>query len=271
MFSLAVNALLLGAVLRISDRKPQLPMTLQANASASQPEQSEPLAFLPQLGPRHQLSYAQWVELLQQEADAIAAARPDRLAVLAGDSISLWFPSDLLPPGQTWLNQGISGETSGGLLERLAVFDHTEPEVIFVMIGINDLVQGQDPAVVVANLRQIVDYLVWAHPQAKIVMQSILPHADQDASWEGRAKLLALPNSRIQAVNRELAAIAAEYGIYYLDLYPLFVNEQGYLNPAFTTDGLHLNEQGYLVWRSALQLYSALKLEPDAAAGSSIW
>ncbi|HAX89511.1 MAG TPA: lysophospholipase, partial [Cyanobacteria bacterium UBA11370] len=62
-----------------------------------------------ELGERHQLNYQQWVALLEQEAQVIAEQKPEHLAVLLGDSISLWFPNELLPPDQKWLNQGISG------------------------------------------------------------------------------------------------------------------------------------------------------------------
>lgn len=213
----------------------------------------------PQLGPRHQLSYEQWVGLLGREARAIAAQPPKRLNILLGDSLSLWFPSELLPSETTWLNQGISGETSGGLLNRLDLMDQTEPEVIFVMIGINDLIRGVSNEAIAANYRGMIRYLVWAHPDSRIVVQSILPHGGTQATWEGRDRLLAIPLEQIQDLNESLAAIARDEGAQYLNLYPLFANEAGYLRPDFTTDGLHLNRNGYLVWRSALQLYGQLK------------
>ena len=135
----------------------------------------------PELGPRHQLTYEQWVALLGREATAIAQQRPKRLYILAGDSLSLWFPTQSLPQGAmpqelTWLNQGISGETSYGLLHRVKLLDATRPKVIFVMIGINDLIHGVRKETLLANQREIVRHLKKAHPKAKIVIQSILPH-----------------------------------------------------------------------------------------------
>jgi lysophospholipase L1-like esterase len=103
-------------------------------------------------------------------------------------------------------------------------------------------------------------YLRLKHPQSQIVFQSILPHAGASASWEGRDRLLKLSNIRIRELNRKLAAIAATEGISFLDLYPIFVNEQGNLRPSLSTDGLHLNYQGYVVWRSALEIFIQLKI-----------
>ncbi len=210
----------------------------------------------PELGRRHQLNYQQWLDILKQEAKAATEKNPEHLSILAGDSISLWFPVELLPEDRHWLNQAISGETSTGLLKRLDIFDSTKPEVIFVMIGINDLIRGESDEVILDNQRQIIRYLRKAHPTAQVVVQSILPHGAEAATWEGRDKLLAIPNSRIRQLNQQLQRIAAKRGVRYLDLYSLFANQQDNLRPELSTDGLHLSPAGYLVWRTALQIYT---------------
>ncbi len=210
----------------------------------------------PDLGPRHQLNYQQWLDILQQEAQVVAQQPPENLSILVGDSLSLWFPPEMLPEDRNWLNQGISGESTAGLLKRLDLFDNTQPEVIFVMIGINDLIGGVSDQVILENQRKILTYLRKNHPQAEIVVQSILPHGDETATWEGREQLLTIPNSRILQLNQELEKTAAKVGVQYLDLYSLFTNQEGNLRSELTTDGLHLNPTGYLVWRTALQIYS---------------
>ncbi|GAB4322522.1 MAG: hypothetical protein OHK0047_05980 [Leptolyngbyaceae cyanobacterium] len=222
------------------------------------------------LGPRHQLTYQQWVSVLEREAAAMANRHPDRLSILLGDSLSLWFPSHLLPTDRTWLNQGISGETSYGVLQRLKLLDKTNPQTIFLMIGINDLIQGVSDETVLANQREIVRYLKQVHPTTRIVMQSILPHggdrtleqysassptdahgSTQPPIWVER--LPHLSNSLIRTLNQRLAIVAQEEGAEFLDLHPLFVDSQGNLQDRLTTDGLHLSLAGYQVWRSQLE------------------
>ncbi len=212
-------------------------------------------------GQRHRWSYQQWVTQLGREAEAAASNRPPKLSVLAGDSLSMWFPTKLLPPDRIWLNQGISGETSVGLLKRLQLFDRTLPDTVFVMIGINDLLRGASDEGILNNQRQIIRDLRWAHPKAQVVVQSILPHSGEQSTWENRDRLLAIPNSRIRAINRRLKEIANSENVSYLDLQPLFADADGNLPKELSTDGLHLNDRGYLVWRSALQMFSQMQLK----------
>ncbi|NJM21946.1 MAG: G-D-S-L family lipolytic protein [Richelia sp. RM2_1_2] len=207
---------------------------------------------------RHQFDYQKWVNILKQEAEVAAEKKPRDLTILAGDSLSLWFPVELLPDNKTWLNQGISGEKTAGLLKRLSLFDQTTPETVFVMIGINDLIADVDDQTILDNQRQTMAYLRQKHPKAQIVIQSILPHQGEEATWEGKEKLVAIPNSRIRNLNQQLQTIAAKENVKYLNIYPLFADKQGNLRSNLTTDGLHLNPNGYLVWSSALQLYSQM-------------
>lgn len=257
LLSLAMNGLLFMAVIfslrnHPPDAASSSSVLPQANASVSSDDEAG-VGFVPQMGNRQYLHYQQWVELLRREADANRDA--PRLTVLLGDSISLWFPQHLLPGQRTWINQAISGEQSDMMVQRLDALDGAEVESIFLMIGINDLIAGEPESRVAKNIERAVGYLKRQHPEADIVVQSILPHGAERATWEGRDRLLLLPNDRIQAVNSALAAMANDQDVYYLDLYPLFADGDGALRPDLTTDGLHLNERGYLVWRTAIALF----------------
>ncbi|MGF1461264.1 MAG: GDSL-type esterase/lipase family protein [Leptolyngbyaceae cyanobacterium] len=264
LLSLAMNCLLTIAVVISLDSRPSPSPSLasssvlpQANASIATEDVE---GFAPQLGDHQYLNYQQWVDLLRQEAQAYADA--PRLTVLMGDSISLWFPQDLLPGRRTWLNQGISGENSDMMSRRLDALDGAAVESIFVMVGINDLIAGVPESEVATNIEKSVQYLKRQHPEADIIVQSILPHGGEQATWEGRDRLLQLPNDRIQAVNTAIAKIAASEDVHYLDLYPLFADGEGTLRADLSTDGLHLNERGYLVWRTAIALLINQTLEP---------
>jgi len=262
--SLAANGLLTLLLVWLL-RDYWLPIDSQLNASTTRESLMREIpASASPLGPRHQLSYQKWVAILEQEAKVVAENPPQHLNVLAGDSLSLWFPPDLLPSDTSWLNQGISGEVTAGLLRRLDLFDRSQPDTIFVMIGINDLIRRVTDEDLLWNYRLIVRRLRRVHPQSQIVLQSILPHGGEQSTWEGRDRLLAIPNDRIRSLNLQLETIAQEERVKYFHLYPLFTDDQGNLRPELTTDGLHLNRQGYLVWRSALLMYRQIELNPVA-------
>lgn len=189
-----------------------------------------------------QPTYGEWKHLLAQEAGAAARGQGhNRLGILLGDSLSLWFPSEQLPDGQLWLNQGVSGDTSGGVLRRLSAFSRTRPSTIYVMTGINDLRQGKPDWEILNNIRRIARQLRQNHPHSRIVIQSLLP-----------TRRPQLPNSRIQSLNRQIASITRQEGAIFLNLYESFVDSQGLLRRELTTDGLHLSPQGYRVWQWAL-------------------
>jgi lysophospholipase L1-like esterase len=216
-----------------------------------------------------QLSYGEWLKLLEKEAKAVAVTAPDRLTVLLGDSLSLWFPAELLPGQRTWLNQGISGENSVGLLKRLNLLDELKPQTILVMVGVNDLIKGSSDEVVLENYKQILQALKQKHPKSEIVVQSLLPHGGDRLTVDDREAVANVANERIYKFNQKLSGLTSELEVSFLNLYPLFVDGDGLLTEAFSTDGLHLNQQGYQTWRSAIQMFDQLLLkqpEPKVAA-----
>lgn len=202
------------------------------------------------------------MDLLAREAEVIATDKPDALMILLGDSLSLWFERQNVPLDWAWLNQGISGEKTLGLLRRVDALADTQPKAVFVMIGINDLLWDVSDQTVLANYRLIVEQLQRQHPQADIIVQSVLPHGDDRATWESKSRLRQVPNGRIRRINRHLAELADRQSqVYYLDLHTLFTDDRGNLDMALSTDGLHLNEQGYQVWATALRLFVQLELQ----------
>lgn len=192
---------------------------------------------------KQQLTYEDWKNLLALEAKAISQGQgANNLGILVGDSLSMWFPKEKLPSGKLWLNQGISGDTSAGIVRRLQAFALTRPNVIYIMAGINDLRRGDSDEDILRNHRQIIRNLRRNHPNTQIIVQSILP-----------TSLPTIPNSRILHINKQLALIAQQEKANYLNIYDWFTDFQGNLRPELTTDGLHLSPDGYDVWRSALQ------------------
>jgi lysophospholipase L1-like esterase len=204
---------------------------------------------------RGQPTYQQWQKLLALEARAASSGKGrQRLALMLGDSLSQWFPVGRLPRQQLWVNQGISGDTTGGILQRLPLASVASPETIYIMAGVNDLKRGASDREILNNLSQIVQQLKQQSPQAQLVLQSILP-----------TRSAQIPNERIARLNPWIEAIAQRHGAMYLDLHRYFADSDGAIRPELTTDGIHLSPQGYEVWQTALQdadVQLARRIEP---------
>ena len=190
----------------------------------------------------YQPTYQEWQQLLAREAIAVGGGQgQNRLEVILGDSLGLWLPSEMLPRDRLWLNQSISGDTTAGILQRVPLLAQTRPSTIHLLAGANDLKNGVPEAQIVGNLRRTVQQLQRQHPQARIVIYSVLPTRRAD-----------IGNGRVRSLNAHLAQFAQHPAVEFRNVYTWFQDDGGHLRPDLTTDGLHLNAQGYALWQRAI-------------------
>src|SRR5829696_483482 len=62
--------------------------------------------------------------------------------VMLGDSLTDWGNWNELLPGLSLINRGIAGDTSAGVITRLGEIIQRKPNVVALMIGVNDILQG---------------------------------------------------------------------------------------------------------------------------------
>lgn len=118
------------------------------------------------------------------------------------------------------------------------------PKKIYVMLGANGLAFLSSEETV--NLySQFVDKIKAQHPESIIYVQSILPidEALFKANYQGE-----LTNSKIDETNMQLQKMAEEKQVYYIDISPIFKNENGGLISEASTDGLHFKSDYYTKW-----------------------
>ncbi len=161
----------------------------------------------------------------------------DGTVVFLGDSITEFCDLERFYPGLRTVNRGISGDTTGGMLERVeADVCALEPEVVVVHGGINDIFTGVDGNTVVENLLAIVSRIREALPDAQIIVQSVYPVEEFDSlTFTGI----------IRAVNARLEELAGENGYAWADVYTALAGEDGRLAHGYADDGLHPNDDGY--------------------------
>jgi lysophospholipase L1-like esterase len=167
--------------------------------------------------------------------------------IFLGDSITEGGNWPELFPGKNVLNRGIGGDITAGLLARLDEVIRHQPSKIFIAIGTNDLAIGFSNEKILKNYRAIIEQLKADSPGTKIYVQSVLP--------VGKRVLFGHKNEKILPLNQELRQMCAELGITYIDLYPQFLNGDGYLDNQFTNDNLHLLGNAYLLWKDQIEGY----------------
>lgn len=160
-----------------------------------------------------------------------------------GGKWSAWFPEQL--PA----NRGISGDNTEGVLARLDEIVNAQPSMIFLMIGINDISQNYNNDYLCKNFERIIQHIRKDSPETIVYIQSLLPVNNTF----GRYKKLINKEKQIEQLNKQLKSFCKKEKIQFVNLYPLFLQKKRTLNPAYTTDGLHLNEAGYQVWTEAIK------------------
>jgi len=131
------------------------------------------------------------------------------------------------------------------VLARLDEVTEGKPEKIFLMIGTNDLARGKTVPEVRDKIAEILDTIKKETPRTTVYLQSVLPTLNH----------FNYINENIDPLNVELKKLAAEKGVTWVDLAPLFKDRNGKLKKHLTEDGLHLNGAAYQLWYSAIKKY----------------
>ena len=144
-------------------------------------------------------------------------------------------------------NRGIGGDTTDGVLARLGEIIDSNPTAVFLLIGINDLynntIEKPSESYIADNIINIAKKIKSNSSNTKVYIQTLLP-----ISKKKSYKYYDLYNQSIKRINKIIIE-NQQKGLYsVIDLHSLFVDNKGQLRSDLTYDGLHLNEQGYLVW-----------------------
>lgn len=181
----------------------------------------------------------------------------DLLPVYSSDIIML---GNSLTDGAEWnelfdnchvKNRGIVGDIIPGFFERLEPILKGQPRKIFIMGGVNDISHGVSADSIVSAMTQVVTTIQARCPKTEIYVQSMLPFNNDVRLW----KLLKGREQVVVDGNKGLESMCQRLGVTFINLYPLFVGENGKMKPEYTNDGLHLMGGTYLIWRDALLPY----------------
>ncbi len=143
-------------------------------------------------------------------------------------------------PDHDVVNLGRAGDTTADVLDRLDDVIGAQPSTVVLLIGTNDLSHRASVEQVVRGNEEILFKLHHELPQARLVVQSVLPREQERAE-------------DIHQVNIHLRQFAPTVKAEWVDLWPVFAEEDGEIRAELSGDRLHLNEAGYEAWAQVLR------------------
>ena len=156
------------------------------------------------------------------------------------------------------VNRGISGDYTAGILKRLDEIIFYKPNSVFLMIGINEFFADNsekpevNPENVAKNILKIADIITKHSPKTKVFIHTILPiNNDQYIKIKEVDYNFLQDNYKpsIYSQIKETNSILELNGRYeVIDLHSIFIDEALKLNSKLSSDGVHLNENGYNLW-----------------------
>ena len=197
---------------------------------------------------RMQRRLQDWPQLNRyKEANAKVPA-PDRAesrVVFMGDSITDGWKLDEYFPDKTYINRGISGQTTPQMLIRFRPdVIALKPRAVLILAGTNDIAGNTGPMtleMIENNYASMAD-LAKANG-IKIIFASVLPIHDY-----GKTKVSERRQpEQILKLNEWLKGYCKAKGHIYLDYFGKMVDEKGMLKAELANDGLHPNAEGYKI------------------------
>lgn len=263
-----MNTTLFRFVARVALSTVAFACLVAGSAAGSAARADEPAAIvlpesddgLPGVGPIRRYD---WFKNLWKERRGAWAGRKaadKRALVFLGDSITQGFGDDFKGafPGAKLANRGISGDTTRGMLLRLA--DDVlalDPAGVVMLMGTNDLEEGAAPETIATNVKAIVAAIEARNPRTPIVLCQVFPSAAEKKR----------PADKIKEINRLVAeGVKGDPRVRLVDTWTLFANAQGDAKAEEFPDLLHPNDAGYAKWVAAIRpVLETLDLVPAPA------
>ncbi len=162
---------------------------------------------------------------------------PDRLVVALGQA-----------PGRLELvaNLAVDGSTSRDVLDgQVPKLASLEPDLVSLLVGVNDVVQGVPPATYRATVSAILEALAGLVGRAGVLLVTTPDYTVTPAGSDYGDPIER--SAGIRAVNAALARLAAEWGIALADIHDLSL-EAGRDPLSVAADGLHPSGRQYARW-----------------------
>ena len=174
--------------------------------------------------------------------------------VFFGDSITEGWALEQHFPGKPYINRGIGAQTTPQMLLRFRQDAIAlKPATVIILAGTNDLGGNTGPMPMEDTMSNIASMAEIARANSvRAILSSLLPPAHSD-SLLSRFNLLKHPPAEIHELNRWLKEYGVSHSHGFLDYFNALSDEEGFLKPIFSEDGLHPSAAGYKVMTQVAQ------------------
>lgn len=195
------------------------------------------------------VSAPEWVDDMQRFATQDAAApSPQHPIVFTGSSsVRLWQTLNEDFPGKPVLNRGFGGSQLRDVVhyaDQLAI--HYRPRMIVVYAGDNDINAGRTPQQVLSDFRALVARIRRDLPKVPIVYLSIKPSPSRASQLDAQREANTLVRTEAAKWPR----------VEFVDVFTPMLDAEGQPRAElFVEDRLHMNAEGYALWRKIVAPY----------------
>jgi lysophospholipase L1-like esterase len=151
-------------------------------------------------------------------------------------------------PGLPVVNRGFGGSQMADAVKYAdEIILPYKPRQVVIYSGTNDINAGKDPELVYGDLVALITHIRRSLPGARISVISVAPNPARWAQLE-----------KIKTYNRLAEAYCARHNMDFINVFPLMLGPDGQPLPdIFVADRLHMNPQGYEIWKEAVRPYLA--------------
>lgn len=172
---------------------------------------------------------------------------PAGATVFVGDSLVSSADWNHYLPAHSVVNRGIYGDDTNDLLGIIPQILDLQPAQLIILIGINDLNKQLEFEQSRANLSRIFDLVDERTPTIKVLVVELLP---TNNSWHRKIEF-----EDVNRFNQYLQQQADQRHYTFVPVASSLGEGHDGLKPEFTSDGIHLNAEGYRALSQALEPY----------------
>lgn len=147
-----------------------------------------------------------------------------------------------LSPGPA-VTEKVYKAADGEMLTISEAIKYLGARKVYILLGTNGL-GWASPEKLVSDFSKLIDQFMVENPDTYIIIESIPPVTSKMA-----ASRPSYVREQVEYYNSLLKDLAVEKGIYFLDVYSVFLGEDGYLLSSVAAgDGYHITPSGYKMW-----------------------